>query len=203
MRFLRRVQAKSEQFLPTDLVMLDCEMTGVVPKRDQLLQVAALKLRLDDRRYRVVGEPLNEFLAYRGQPSNDFHRKYLVHVFQRCNASNLTPQQLKVKLHAWLGPLRGKVQPVGDCVPTDVAFLLEKGCADGNDIGDSGPIPGTFSYEFFDLNAVKAIARAKAGSKFDKQLPLDPGVHDALVDCQNQLLELNAFLDRLLADVHP
>jgi len=48
------------------------------------------------------------------------------------------------------------------------------------------------------MNALKLVARHKAGYKFDKDLQVLPGAHDALVDCKNQLVEMNAIIQELL-----
>lgn len=109
----KRLSELTQSFLPEYLVMVDCEMTGVIPERDSLLQVAMLKLKLDNNRYVVDGEPLNEFLQYGGKPSNEFHRTYLTHIFEKCNESSLSASELKQKIHEWLGNLKGKVMPVG------------------------------------------------------------------------------------------
>jgi len=195
MSFIKKISTLSgTSFLPERLVMVDCEMEGVVPKRDALLQIASLKLQLEGNQYREVGEPLVIYLAHKGKPYNDFHWKYLKKIFYKCNKSKITPGIAKEKLHEWLGDWKGQVSPVGDCVPTDIAFLLEKGCADPSDIGN----PGTFHYEFFEMNALKLVARHLVGSKFETPGVDKKGVHDALVDCRNQLCELNECLKIIL-----
>ena len=191
----------AESFLPEDLLMLDCEMTGVVPDRDQLLQIAMVKLKLQGNQYVEQGEPLVLYLKHEGHPQNDFHKQYLTHIFEKCNESDLTPEQAKEKIHDWLGDLKGKVTPAGDAVHTDINFLNHHGCINGSDIGDDGPIPGTFHYELFDANPIKAIARQKAGKKEDKKELAgfdEEGIHDALVDCHNQTKELNHYLEILI-----
>lgn len=196
-----RLITGSESHLPNRLVMVDCEMTGVVPKRDHLLQAAFVKLQLNAGQYEEIGEPLVLYLKYAGSPRNAFQKKYLTHIFAKCNESDLTPSAAREALDAWLGDWKGQVPPCGDCVPVDIAFLLEKGVAVGGDIDDeSHPLPGTFHYEYFDLNSLKCAARTRAGHKFDKELPgLDhEGIHDGLVDCRNQHIELNGFLRVLL-----
>lgn len=184
-------------FLPKDLVMVDCEMTGVVPERDALLQVAMLKLKLKENQYEIEGEPLVLYFPFDGQPSNDFQKKYLSDIFKECNESTLTDEEAKKQIETFLGPLKGKVIPVGDCVPVDMMFLYARGVLDRPDIIDDKQTPGTFHFEFFDLNAPKALARQKAGKKF-KVPGLDDGIHDALVDCENQTKELNEYLKILL-----
>lgn len=184
-------------FLPKDMIMLDCEMTGVVPERDSLLQLAMLHLTLEGKQYNVVGEPLVLYFPYDGEPENEFQKKYLSDIFKQCNESTLTDEQAKEEIENFLGPLKGKVIPVGDCVPVDMMFLYARGILDRPDIINDKQTPGTFHYEFFDLNAPKALARAKMGKKF-KVKGLDDGIHDALVDCQNQTKELNEYLKILL-----
>src|SRR5208282_5273806 len=66
---------KMESFLPEDLVMVDGEFTNVLPKRDDLLQVAMLKLKLKDGQYVEVDEPLVLYMKYDGKPDRDFHRE--------------------------------------------------------------------------------------------------------------------------------
>ena len=193
---LRRVIAKSYN-LPEQLVMIDCEMTGVLPNKDKLLQVAALKLERVKNQYRQVGEPFLKFLAYDGRPENEFQKQYLTHVFDECNKSDLTPARLKTELHGWLGSYLNKATPVGDCVPTDIAFLAANDCIDLSHFKNDQPVPGTFHYEYFDMNAPKEIARVKMGGKFETP-NLDENIHDALVDCENQLKELNHILEILL-----
>lgn len=186
-----------ESFLPEYLIMTDCEMVGVCPGRDALLQVAMLKLKLVGKEYKVVGKPLVAYLNHQGQPERDFHKKFLVHVFKRCNRSDLTPAKLKEIIHTWLGDLKGKVMPTGDCISTDIDFLLTNQCIDRSDIAANGnPIPGTFHYESFDLNPIKIIARHKAGEKVKPEVY--PVEHDALADCVNQTIELNHWIKLLL-----
>lgn len=195
-----RGEAEPTEFLPDDLVMLDCEMTCVQPKRDDLLQVAMLKLKRNGYQYEVVGEPLVLYLKTDRKPETGFHKKYLAHIFELCNKSTTTPEMAKQRIESWLGDLRGRVTPTGDCVPTDVAFLLEKGLITAPDIVDDKPVPGTFHYEFADMNLPKAIARHKLRRKeTDEEIGADKeNIHDALVDCQNQLLELNFYLKACL-----
>lgn len=185
-------------FLPEHLIMVDCEMCGTWPKRDPLLQVAMLKLKLQNGQYLVNRDHLNAFLHFPGQPQTEFHHKYLTHVFKACNASKLTPHQLQDQIHEWLGPLKGIATPVGDCVSTDIDFLLTNSCIVRPDISKDGvPILGTFHYETFDLNPIKCIVREKLGMKVKPNKIIEGG-HDALVDCYNQTLELNLFLRHLL-----
>lgn len=201
MNYIKRLNKITAEayLLPTDLVMVDCEMTGVIPERDNLLQIACLKLKLKDNQYEIQGEPLVKYLKYDGQPSNDFHKKFLTHIFKECNKSKLEPKDFKKELEDWLGDLKGKAQPTGDCVPTDMAFLFAKGCAERGDVGDAGQVPGTFHYEYFEMNPIKQLARVKAGTKdIEIEGYNHEGIHDALVDCQNQLLELNKFIGILL-----
>lgn len=186
-----------EMLLPKDLIMIDCEMSGVVPERDSLLQVAMLHLKLEGKQYQVTGDPLVQYYPYDGEPENGFQKKYLSEIIKKCNESTLTDEEARSQIEGFLGNLKGKVTPVGDCVPTDMAFLYARGVIDRPDIKDDKQVPGTFHFEFFDLNSVKAIARQKAGKKF-KVPGLDDGIHDALVDCQNQTKELNEYLKILL-----
>lgn len=185
-------------FLPDKLVALDCEMVGVVPERDDLLQIALVKCVLDTSKkvpQYVPKEQLEVFMATKEKPSNEFHHKYLLHVFDQCKADGVTPEEAKKKIEEFLGDWKGNVQPFGDCVPTDMAFLYAKGIINRPDIGDKGQIPGTFHYEFFEQNPLKAVARHKLGEKENLHLT---GEHDALQDCLNQLKELNFYLTVLL-----
>jgi oligoribonuclease (3'-5' exoribonuclease) len=187
---------KKISFLPEHLVMVDCEFSGVLPERDDLLQIAMLKLRLVNNQYEVFDEPLEIFLHSNKKPSCEFHRKFLKDVFRKANESYLEPEDAKQLIHDWLGKLKGVVTPAGDCVPLDLAFLYAKGCIDRGDIVDDKPVPGTFHYEVFDANSIKAIARQKMGKK--EEIKMEPGEHNAVVDCVNQTKELNYFLEVLL-----
>lgn len=186
-----QANARIDGFLPEKLIMCDLEMTGVVPKRDDILQIAMLKLKLESNQYIKVEEPLVVYLKHDGSPSNDFQKEFLTHIFEKCNKSDVVAEDAKKQINKWLGEWRGKVSLTGDCVPTDFAFLTEKGIADVSDIDN----PGSFHYEFFEINPIKLIARHLLGEK--EKLELDPGIHDALVDCENQLKELNYYLDIL------
>jgi oligoribonuclease (3'-5' exoribonuclease) len=196
MSFLSKVEAvqEKEYGLPQDLVMIDCEMTGVNPDKHDLLQVAALKLKLDDGQYTTTGEPFMLYLHSDETPQNDFHKKYLTPVYEECNKSDKTPEDLKAEFHTWLGDLKGKVMPVGDCVPTDVNFLYTSKGGDRPDIGDDGPIEGTFHYEYFEMHPLKLVAEEISGGKLKVEGLDEENVHDALVDCRNQLLDLNHCL---------
>jgi oligoribonuclease (3'-5' exoribonuclease)/8-oxo-dGTP pyrophosphatase MutT (NUDIX family) len=194
--------SKMESFLPENLVMIDGEFTNVNPKRDHLLQVAMLKLGLKNGQYEEIDEPLVLYMDYKGQPDRDFHREHLAHIFERCNESNLQPGEAKEQICKWLGDLKGKVQPVGDCVHKDMAFLIEKGLVDDSDISIEGdPIPGTFHYENFEMHPIKSLARYKHGSKREVAGMDKENEHDALVDCRNQLLELNDSIKVLVPDM--
>jgi oligoribonuclease (3'-5' exoribonuclease) len=198
-----KIVAGTESFLPDTLVMLDAEMTGVVPDRDKLLQIAMTMLKLKGNQYVEEGEPLVLYMQHDGKPQNDFQKQYLSKIFERCNESTLQPGEAKEAICQWLGEQKGKVTPAGDCVPTDVDFLRHAGCIDCPDIGDEGPIPGTFHYEYFDMNGIKALARHKMGKKEDvKEMAGydSEGAHDALVDCRNQTLELNHYMLALLGE---
>jgi oligoribonuclease (3'-5' exoribonuclease) len=199
---LKATQESKPSFLPDRLVMIDCEMTGLQWDKDDIIQIAALKLQLEGDQYVVVGDPFELFLHTDLTPESEFAKKYMAEVYKKANKSPYGYAEAADMLKVFLGDWAGKVSPVGDCVPTDIMFLLQKGVikssyydlVDGKDVA----VPGTFFYEFFDINAIKSIARQKMGIKFDKELPRLPGDHDALVDCYNQLTELNAFLSALL-----
>lgn len=192
---LHKVTAK-ESFLPEWLIMLDGEFDGVVPGKNKILQIAMLRLKLDGHQYKEDGA-LMFYLPHSGSPSNEFQKKYLAHIFKEANQSEHTLDQAKAEIEAFLGPLRGKVMPCGDCVPTDMEFLYQNGLAVRSEYRGDEAVPGTFHFEFFELNPLKALARQKLGKKFD--IPgADPNIHDALVDVRNQLLELNIYLKVLL-----
>jgi oligoribonuclease len=178
--------------------MLDCEMSGLSPDTDDLLQVSAILLELDvDIQYKPI-RSFNKYLHSKTVPSDDFQKKYLSEIMFECNNSAETSQSVATDLSDFLGAHVGKIQPCGDCVCTDVEFLYAKGIVTRSHFVDNKPILGTFHYEQFELNSIKALARQKVGSKFDKLLPLESGIHNALVDCRNQTQELNAFLKVLL-----
>jgi oligoribonuclease (3'-5' exoribonuclease) len=196
MSFLSKVEAVQEKKygLPKTLVMIDCEMTGVNPDVHDLLQVAALKLKLSDGQYVEDGEPFDFYLHSDETPENEFHKKYLSEIYKKCNESNKNPEDLKSEIHKWLGDLKGKVMPVGDCVPTDINFLYTSKGGDRPDIGDDGPIEGTFHYEYFEMNPLKLLVEEITGAKLKVEGLDEENIHDALVDCKNQLIELNHCL---------
>ncbi len=187
-------------FLPSRLVMIDCEMTGLNYERDDVIQIAALKLVREGLEYQIADDPFNIFIHTDLEPTSDFARQYMADIYRQANESQNSYEDARALLDTWLGDWRGKVSPTGDCVPTDIAFLRWKNVIDTSYYDGDTPVDGTFFYEYWDANPIKAIARARVGRKFDKDLPKDPGDHDALVDCRNQLRELNAFLWELLSD---
>jgi len=193
-----RASETSTNFLPEKLVMIDCEMTGLNVAVDDVIQIAALKLERLDNQYIARGEPLNLFLHTDLQPHSEFARTHMREVYKKANASDLTYEQARDILKAWLGDWWSLVSPVGDCVPTDIRFLAEKGVIQTSYYDQDTPVPGTFHFEFFEINPLKLVARTKVGYKFDKELKVLPGAHDALIDCYNQLTELNAILETLL-----
>jgi oligoribonuclease (3'-5' exoribonuclease) len=194
MGFLSKIVAAKDFGLPADLVMIDCEMTGVNPDKHDLLQVAALKLSLEDGQYVVKDKPFLFFLHNDGSPQGEFQQRYLTRIFEECNKSEKTPEDLKTEIHEWLGDLKGKVMPVGDCVPTDIAFLYASKGGDRPDIVNDEQVPGTFHYEFFEMNPLKMLAEEVTGGKLKVEGLDRDNVHDALVDCKNQLLQLNHCL---------
>jgi oligoribonuclease (3'-5' exoribonuclease) len=185
-------------FLPQYLVMIDCEMTGVVPGRDKLLQVGMVKLWLADNEYVSMGNPLELYLPYRGRPSNDFQKKYLTHIFDQCNQSTLTIQKGREIIKDYLGDIWGVATPTGDCISCDMSFLYQANLIDRPDINDDGPIKGTFHYEQFDLNPIKLVARQKLGAKPEIEGIDKENIHDALTDCYNQIKELNFYIKYIL-----
>jgi len=200
-----RLEAKlrltaSADFLPKRLIMLDCEMTGLNPKQDDVLQVAALKLELVGTQY-VSTDEFNVFVHTDAQPNSEFALQHMAEVYRKSNRSNIGYAELKALLTRWLqlGQWLGQVSPCGDCVPTDVLFLWEKGVIDLSRYDGDVPIPGTFHFEYFEAHPLKMVARHLVGYAFDKELPRIPGDHNAMVDCRNQLTELNAILKALLS----
>jgi len=200
-----RLKASDERpmFLPERLVMIDCEMTGLDPRTDDLLQVAAIKLVWDPVGQGYAPLPLwpifNLYIRTDKEPISAFALEHMREVYEKCRASTYTLADARPLLAQWMSGWANEVSPTGDCVSTDILFLWEKGVIDLSRFEGDTSIPGTFFYEQFDINPVKALARHRVGSKFDKALPLLPGAHDALVDCENQLLELNAFIKVLIA----
>lgn len=192
---------EKKDFLPLHLIMLDLEMSGVIPERDDILQIAMIRLDLSKEdgvfQYKSVGEPLEIFLHSDKKPKGSFHEKYLKDIFAKANESTATPDEAKKMIEDWLGDLKGVVTPCGDAVHTDMSFLYAKGCIDRGDIVDDKQVPGTFHFEMFDLNSLKSVAREKNGSK-ENGLDLEDGIHNALVDCRNQTKELNWDLKVLL-----
>ena len=88
-------------YYPKKLVMIDCEMTGVQPKNHKLLQVAALKLKLNEeaKQYEVVGDdPFVQYMSCDEVPRNDFQKKYLSHVFEACNKTTEHKKEMKSNL---------------------------------------------------------------------------------------------------------
>lgn len=193
------ISEDKQKFLPEYLIMIDAEMTGVIPERDHLLQLAMLKLKLNGMQYEIEGDPLVQYFPFDGQPENDFQKKYLKDIFKKCNDSVLSEEEARSQIESFLGSLKGKVQPTGDCVPCDMAFLFARGVIDRADIQDDKQVPGTFHFEYFELNPLKAFARQRMGKKFEVE-GLDKNIHDALVDCQNQTKELNTYLKILMGD---
>src|ERR1035437_9300348 len=158
-----RLRGGQKSFLPTRLIMLDCEMSGLDPKVDDLLQVAALKLELQGDRYVALDE-FNEFLRSDAQPTSDFAREHMTEVYRQANESPLSAEDLRLQFQMWLedGGWLGDVSPCGDCVPTDVLFLYEKGVISLSHFEGDTPVPGTFHFEYFDMNSIKMVARHKA-----------------------------------------
>lgn len=189
---------EQSSFLPQQLVMIDCEMTGLNIPKDDIIQVAALKLQLKGNQYMIVDEPFNQFIHTDKEPESEFARTHMTEIYRKAQESKLNYQDIATLLKVWLGDWAGKVSPTGDCVSTDIMFLASKGVITTSYYDGDTPVEGTFFYEQFDLNPLKAVARTVAGSKFDKQLKRLPGDHDALIDCKNQAMELNAFLGLLL-----
>lgn len=198
---LSQIIPERKSFLPEKLVMIDCEMEGVVPNRDKLLQVAMFKLSLKDNQYVIIDEPLVLYMKNDKQPTTEFHKTYLSHIFEKCNKSDLTPEKAKEQINKWLGDWKGVVQPCGDCIPNDITFLYAEDLIDRGDIVNGENVPGTFHYEFFELNSIKSVARTLAGFKVDKDLPgMSKTIHDAIDDCKNQIKELNLYLSILLGN---
>lgn len=184
--------------LPQNLLMIDCEMTGLIPHEDDILQVAALLLELrDDTQYHIVRE-FNKFCHNKKTPVSTFQKTYLSDIYFECNNSTDTYETTRFHLEEFLSQHLGTITPCGDCVATDLDFLYAKNIIKRNHFENDTPVLGTFHYENFELNSIKAVARHKIGSAFDKALPLDKGIHNALTDCRNQLLELNAFIKVLV-----
>lgn len=201
---LLRAADERPQFLPERLVMLDCEMTGLDPKKDDVIQISALKLEYIEGRYQRPatmndedGE-FNLFVHTDLAPTSEFARKYMTEVYRKANESKVDYKTARSLLEQWLGEWKGKVSPCGDCVPTDILFLYMKNVIDLSHYDGDTPVDGFFHYEFFDMNSIKAVAREKVGHKFDRDVERLAGDHDGLIDCKNQLAEMNAIIGALL-----
>ncbi len=176
--------------------MIDCEMSGLRVGVDELLQVSAVILRLDGIIY-TEERHFDTYLHTKNRPVTDFDSKYLSDIYHKCNGSPDTPASVYKAFKEFIGT-DTKLVPCGDCVITDLEFLYNYGILDRNYYEGDTSVEGTLDYEIFDLNALKCLSRTKKGFKSDKSLVLDSGIHNALVDCRNQTLELNHYLEVLL-----
>jgi oligoribonuclease (3'-5' exoribonuclease) len=186
-------------FLPEKMTMIDLEMSGVNVLEDEILQIAMIKLKLEGNQYKEM-DRREWFLHTDSQPTRKFHKEHLSEIFKKCNESNLTTEQATAEIDAWLGEWKHSV-PVGDCIPTDIYFLYLNDIIKMSGFENDEPVKGTFDHEFFDLNAPKIFAREKLKEKFEVPGVDKENAHNALVDCENQLLELNAYLVVLLEEI--
>jgi len=192
--------------LPEKMVMLDCEMSGTRPKEDIVLMIAlTMLLRQEDNTYKEDPnkEPCVIYIKTDKKPTRKFDKQFLTHIYEICNSDKaVTKEQAKQMIIDWLGDDKGKLQPCGDCVPFDVMFLAFNDIIEPNYYDeDDNAVPGTFHYEYFDMNAPKQILNSKMKKKVNLKTHPDydhEGVHDALVDDRNQLLELNELIKGLL-----
>jgi len=124
--------------------MLDCEMSGLDPKVDDLLQIAAMKLEFDGVRYNEVDE-INIFVHSDKTPNSAFALEHMTEVYRKSNESTVTLEMARTLLLGFLQDWAGNVSPCGDCVPTDILFLYEKGVVNLAGFNGDTPVPGTFN----------------------------------------------------------
>lgn len=183
--------------LPLKIVMIDMEFTGVIPTRDDVLQVAMVKCDLDvgSMSYKVVGKPLNIFLKTEVKPHRPFHHEHLLPCFEKCSSEGLTQEEAYKAIDAFLGKTE-KRWPSGDCVATDLGFLFNKKLIDYNDYDENDTeIPGHLDYRVLEMKPLKVVAKTLGWEAPADQLR----EHDGLNDCFNQLYELNDCLSFLFS----
>lgn len=182
--------------LPKKIAMLDLELTGVLPKVDDILEVAMLKCDLDESTltYKVSDKPLHFYLATEAVPTRKFHFEHLSNVFNKCHTEGISLDEAKNRIDAFLGRTERR-WPCGDCVTTDLMFLYQKDLMahnyyDENDV----EVFGNLDYRPFEMKPLKVLAQTKGWEKPKDSLK----EHEAINDCFNQLYELNDCLKFLM-----
>lgn len=179
--------------IPEKIIMLDGEFDGVIPERDELLELSMIKCIFDkeEKQYKVGKKYLELYIKTDAQPTRDFHREHLKECFERCNKSETTMEDARIAIEEFIGDWYGQAWPAGDCVTTDIGFLRQNKLLVDNDYDeDDNEVKGTVDFRIMEIAPLKRIAKCLGWKKPETNL----AEHRSLNDCYNQLGELNSIL---------
>lgn len=179
--------------LPSKVLMIDAEFTGLDPKEHEILELSAVKCLLDEDtwQYRVNPITFSESVHSDLRPKQKFHIEHLTPAYDKANASTNTYSDIRSKLESFIGDWKGEAWACGDCVFTDLLFMHSKGLLTINSYTDDDEIiPGTIDYRPFEMKPLKVLAQSMGWNKPQDELR----EHDSLNDCFNQIKELNSLL---------
>ncbi|KAL5334309.1 ribonuclease H-like domain-containing protein [Aspergillus crustosus] len=172
------------------LVWIDCEMTGLDPKTDQILQVccfvtdAHLNL-LDTTGFETVIHVAQSALDSMSQWCIDTHAR--TGLTARVQTSTVTPETAAAELLSYIQ--RFVPQPrtallAGNSVHADRGFLAE---------GPYARVLGWLHYRIVDVSTVKEVVRRWGGEGVLAAVPAKKEVHEAREDILESIEEMKYY----------
>jgi oligoribonuclease len=167
------------------LVWIDCEMTGLSPTTDVLLQVACYITSptlsfLDPQGFETVIHREPETLAEMSQWCINTHSR--TGLTQRVLSSTITPAEAAQQLLCYIKrhvPEKGTALLAGNTVHADKEFLRR----------EMPEVLGWLGHRILDVSAIKEAARRWCGEEVLAGVPAKKGVHEAREDILESIEE--------------
>ena len=197
-------------------IMLDIESTGIIPEKEDLLQVGLLEVTFIDDRWIDGRRRLIQVHSDR-QPESAFAKEHMVEIYKKSNSNNaLLLEEVRGEIIDFAAEFDMKPPNLHfmgwNAGMFDVPFLVSKGAliASAYEQLPNGKEKriGDFHYRVYDIqgaiqftmNVMNLASIDEMKKKFDTlsgrtNAPLPEGQkHDALYDCVSQMNFLNDML---------
>lgn len=166
------------------LVFIDCEMTGLMPETDKILEVACL---ITDSELNPISEPISIVIHYDDdvlEASSVWCRQNLQELLQECRESKIGQQMAEIMLIDYIKKhvKNFKCQLAGNNIWNDRFFWHHS----------FKTLYGLLDFRMLDITAIKLCAKMWAGDQL-REMPKKTYSHRALDDIHESIKELKFY----------
>ncbi|KAI9887343.1 MAG: hypothetical protein M1823_000859 [Watsoniomyces obsoletus] len=172
------------------LVWIDCEMTGLDPDMDSIMQIACL---ITDDQLQLLDEKGWDAVIHQPSTKLDQMDEWCTKTHaatgltEACLASSITPSEAATGLLDYMKkyvPASGAALLAGNSIHADRAFLAKE---------PYHTIIEHLHYRIFDVSSIKEAARRWAPEEVLRQVPPKRGLHEAKSDILESIDEARFY----------